>query len=291
MIEPAHERIQPAGDGDAWNDSFYFNFFSTDGKPAGFTRIGVLPNAGRVNAGLVALEGGTPFAGMAAADATLPAGDWDDIEVNGLRYRVIEPLKRCAIDLDSPTGKAALEFEALAEPFDYADCPAKLPPEVASGHYEQHCRVSGWIEGRGARREIVGFGQRDHSWGLREWSGVRSWRWLQAIFGEDLAFNVFSVETHGGETFTSGYLYEAEQSCAIAHASIETEYDDDGQGQRAVSVRLQSTAGAERQITGERFGLLPISMEGTRVNEGLFRWRLDARTGYGAYEYLFQEPR
>lgn len=289
MTERGNERIQPAGEGDAWNDSLYFNFFSKDDELAGFTRIGVLPNTGRANAGLVAVKDGAPFAGMVAADTKIPEGDWDDIEVEGLRYRVTDPLKRCRVDLDSPTGKASLEFEAIAEPFDYADCPVKLPPEVASGHYEQHCRVTGWVEGFDGRHEITGFGQRDHSWGLRDWKGVHSWRWLQAIFGEDFAFNVFSVTTHAGKAVASGYVYEDGESRALSQASIETEYDDDGTGQRSVTVKLQDTSGQKREITGERFGLLPIPMEGARVNEGLFKWEAGGRTGYGVYEYLYQE--
>lgn len=288
MIEPAHERIQPAGDGEAWNDSLYFNFFSEGGEVSGFTRIGVLANAGQANAGLVALKGGVPFAGMIADKAKFPAGDWDDLEVEGLRFRVIEPLKRCAVDLDAPAGKASLEFEALAPAFDYADCPVEVPAEVASRHYEQHCRVTGWIEGQGQRHEITGFGQRDHSWGLRDWAGVRTWRWLQAIFGENLAFNVFCIETHDGETMTSGYVHEDGKSLPVAEASIDTDYDGDGRVQKAVSVHVKDTGGVERTIAAERFAMIPLPMESTQVNEGLFRWELDGRTGFGMYEHLYQ---
>lgn len=289
MIEPRHENIQPTGDGERWSDSLYFNFFCETGELAGFTRIGVLGNAGRVNAGFLALREGTPIAGMVAADAALQGGNWDELEVQGLRYRMIEPLARWRVDLDSPTGRASLEFEALAPAFDYSDCPVRLPAEVASRHYEQHCRVHGWIEAPGgARHEVAGFGQRDHSWGIRDWGGVRSWRWLQAIFGEDLAFNVFSVERRSGETLTSGYVYEAGASRAIVRASIQTSYETGGQVQKAVSLRIEDAGGAERLITAERFGLVPIAIEGTTVNEGLFRWRLGERTGLGVYELLYQ---
>ena len=289
MIEPAHEHIQHPGDDERWSDSLYFNFFSEEGKLAGLTRIGVLANANSVNAGFVALREGAPFAGMMAIDAELTSSDWDDFEVQGLRYRMIDPLRRWRIDLDAPTGRASLEFQTLAPAFDYSDCPVTLPEEVASRHYEQHCRVSGWVEPPGgARQEVAGFGQRDHSWGIRDWSGVRSWHWMQAIFGEDLAFNVFSVERHSGETATSGYVHEAGTNKAIARASLETEYDGDGRSQKAVRLQIEDTDGAEREITAERFALLPISMEGTTVNEGLFRWKLDGREGPGMYEYLFQ---
>jgi len=287
MIEPRHERIQPAGEGEPWNDSLYFNFFSEE--VAGFTRIGVLTNTGAVNAGFVAIRDGAPFAGMIAADVERRGGDWDDFEVQGLRYRMIEPLARWQVELDSPGGRASLEFETLAPAFDYADCPVALPREVASRHYEQHCRVRGWIEAPGgARHEVTGFGQRDHSWGIRDWSGVQSWRWMQAIFGEDLAFNVFSVVRRSGETVTSGYVHEAGVSSPIVRASVETEYERDGRAQRAVRLRIEDARGSEREVSGERFGLLPIPIEGTTVNEGLFRWQLGGRTGLGVYEYLYQ---
>lgn len=288
MIDPTSERIQPAGEGEKWNDSLYFNFFSAENGVAGITRIGLLPNTGRANAGFVAVKQGTPIAGMVAADTELPDGDWADLEIDGLRYRVTEPFEQIQIDLDCPMGRAMLEIEPLAEPFDYADCPLTLPPEVASNHYEQHCRVKGWVEGFGERHQIDGFGQRDHSWGLRDWAGVKSWRWLQAIFDAELAFNVFSVTTHAGETAASGYIYEDGESVALAKAEIATEYDDDGTSQRSVTVELEDITGKRRKVTGKRFGLLPIPMEGTIVNEGLFNWEMEGRTGSGVYEYLFQ---
>lgn len=288
MVKAECEMVQPAGEGEAWNDSMYFNFFSKDGSVAGISRIGLLPNRGRCNAGLVALSNGVPFAGSVTIDSELPAAGWDDIEIEGLRYRVERPLERCSIELESPSGKAELVFEGLAPPFDYADCPVRLPEQVASGHYEQHCRVSGWVEGQGRRHQVEGFGQRDHSWGERNWAGVKSWRWLQAIFDEGLAFNAFQVESLEGKKTASGYLHRDGKSRPLAMAEIETEYDRGGSGQRTVRLHLEDSDGRRFQVTGQRFALLPLTVEGARVNEGLFRWQLEGRTGYGVYEHLFQ---
>ncbi len=66
-----------------------------------------------------------------------------------------------------------------------------------------------------------------------------------------------------------GTLFESAELPAELEQSIKTAY--------------------EKLCGSERFSLLPIPMEGTRVNEGLFTWEADGRKGSGVYEYLFQE--
>lgn len=65
--------------------------------------------------------------------------------------------------------------------------------QFAKNHYEQHMLARGFIEIEGeGRREIEGFGLRDHSWGPRYWQSIESYRWVTGNFSKDFGF-VISV--------------------------------------------------------------------------------------------------
>ncbi|MEM9727445.1 MAG: hypothetical protein AAF997_02590 [Myxococcota bacterium] len=69
-----------------------------------------------------------------------------------------------------------------------------LPSMVGAHHYEQSTRVVGLMTFDGKTSTIEGYGQRDHSWGVRDMRVPKRWRWISCQFGDELCFNAVAVD-------------------------------------------------------------------------------------------------
>lgn len=284
-LAPSDERIHPAGEGTLWNDSMYFNCHDAERQIGIVTRIGILPNQGQANVLLFAVHRGD-LAGLHVRLEDRPAGDWDDLTVSGVRYRVLEPFSRCEITSEVPGIGCQLEVIPFTPPVAYHGVHGNVTDAygVATGHYEQSCRVTGWTELSGERKEIDGFGQRDHSWGIRDWAGVDWWYWVSPIFGEDLSLNIFKA-AGGGTTSVGGMLWTDKKASQISSADIEVDLDSDGRQQRA-HIRGKDADGRYIELEGERVAIVSLPVGASVIDEAFFRFTMSGRTGYGVFEYL-----
>jgi hypothetical protein len=181
---PADEYLHPCDPDDwSWNESWYFSWIDLDGGPAGFFRLGLLPNQRR-------------------------AMLWCFVHADGAWYGVEE--SRLAFDhvdlADGPSyDRWALRFGWRPEPpllgarFTFAgaflarsganagvyvpisidlvcastsDCVAAAPnadTAYQTGRFEQSLSVTGAVSVGGSQRQVRAGAQRDRSWGPREW--------------------------------------------------------------------------------------------------------------------------
>jgi hypothetical protein len=192
-VEPVDERRHPPGTEELWGESYYLDFVADSGDLAGYTRIGVYPNLGVAWWTTAVVGEGRPL--ISSIDHHLPMpGDpaVDDDAVMALRsdglavdYSTGEPLRAMSVRGRAPA-------TALDRPSDvYREHPGS-PTTVAfdltwatdgspyhydvTTRYEIPCRVTGAIEVGGERIAVAGEGQRDHSWGVRDWWAL-GWCW------------------------------------------------------------------------------------------------------------------
>ncbi|MGW3345038.1 DUF7064 domain-containing protein [Nonomuraea rubra] len=165
-LDQEDERQHDPGGEPLWNESWYYDFVSEDGRTAGYVRLGLYPGWNRAWywACLVTDGGGT--VAVLDNEAALPARD---LTVAGPAYtaahRIPDPLERAEIHLNSAELTLDLEFRSAAGVYGYAITP----------RYEIPCEVTGTIGGVPFR----GHGERDHSWGVRDWWSI-SWLWSSA---------------------------------------------------------------------------------------------------------------
>ena len=118
----------------------------------------------------------------------------------------------------------SLEFESLNPMFDYRECVDKeserISQKVASEHLEQFGRATGTVTVAGKPFEISGLGERDHSWGVRDWNAPKMWIWLTAEFSESLAFNVTKLFVEEGEV-SAGFVYLDGRNLPVVKADID----------------------------------------------------------------------
>lgn len=273
-----------------WRESHYFNFYDHKQNIGGFTTIAVMPNKGQVEAGLVIVKDNMliyayPFEG------TLE-GKWDELCFGGISYEPIRPLDTWKIKLEDEGNKMDLTFKRINPVYDYGNDLGVLTTLVGTRHYEHSGTVNGTMTLEGHRISFSGFGERDHSWGVRNWHGCKRWVWFSVQFERELAFNGWYAVVEGKE-FVRGFVYDGEKNLSIKDIQIHTEYEDDKKIQKSMRFVLTDSTKRTFSMDAEALIAIPIMRVSqghtTLLNEAFSRFRYDNKTGFGITEYLWTE--
>jgi hypothetical protein len=226
--DPVDEGRHRPGSDALWGESWYFDFVAPDGSLGGYVRLGFYPNLGvswywacvvgpdRQPVIVVDHEVAIPRSGLEVrAD-----GLWADHNCETPLDHWSLGLEAFGVMLDDPTdayrgmlGERVplgfdLEWETDGEVFRY-------PPGL--DRYEIPCRVHGEVLVGRERIEFSGVGQRDHSWGVRDW-WERGWCW--SAFHMDDGRRLHAV-VPGDSPFSIGYLQYPEGSPeGVAYATV-----------------------------------------------------------------------
>ena len=194
--DPADEGRHAHGAEGSWNESWYFDAVSDDGQLGMYTRIGRVPNQGVALFTASIVGPGRPSIMLVDGGAPLPDIDDDAqvIDIAGLHveHRCEQPLQRFRVTLTG-TGQAHDDASAplrgeqgspVVIAFDLVWETAGVPYSWRQAtRYEIPCRVTGTIRIGEEEIAFAGPGQRDHSWGARDWFAV-DWMW-NALHLED----------------------------------------------------------------------------------------------------------
>jgi hypothetical protein len=71
--------------------------------------------------------------------------------------------------------------------------------------YEIPCTVTGSVEIDGARLDVRGIGQRDHSWGVRDWWAM-NWCWMAGRLDDGTRLHAVHMRLPGVDPFGIGYV-------------------------------------------------------------------------------------
>lgn len=147
-----------------------------------------------------------------------PDGDLDDLELQGLRYRVVEPLQRYEVGFrDGDDVAIDLEYVGLR------------PPNLAFrtdtlGHVDQPCRVTGSIRIGSRKVEVDTVAMRDRTWAPRpDTVHGRSTAYTYGTASADEQFLVLTSPQGNEGTMNEGvfrgYLVQDGEAAALASAT------------------------------------------------------------------------
>ena len=316
-LAPEDDYTHELGPEPNFNESMYFNFFDTREKLGGFVRLGNRANEGQaeMTVCLYLPDGRVLFSFKRPSIA-----DNDAFDAGGLRFEVVEPAQKLrtvyegsVIELAEPRDMADpkrafggspkrrvrldLLHDAVGPMYGHSgssdeDVPAEQ--QFAKAHYEQHMHVTGTLDIEGEQLAIDGYGLRDHSWGPRYWQAIHSYEWLTMNFGPDLGamVSVIQRDAEGAKVRRGGVLIRGDELVPIVDARIEADFEENGLYHRTVRATVETEDGEELSITGEVQGFIPLrnrrSGLQTHIGEGMTRWKLGDREGYGLSEFLRQ---
>ena len=274
MAEPIDEDRHPPGPGRWWSESWYFDFAAADGSLGGYVRLGFYPNQRRAWWWAYLVGPGRPLIALRAHDVDIPRvgteirtdGVWAALVPETLNEHWSVGLESFAAAMDDPAeayrGERGdrvafgldLEWEAVAAPFDY--------PGVT--RYEQSCDVHGDILVGDERIAFSGSGQRDHSWGDRDWWQA-SWCWTSGRLDDGTSYHGLLLQ-HGELRYSPAYEVSPD-GVLTPHfgTEIDTELGDEG---FPVEARMD-VAGLNLTVRPATDGFAPILLvddDGGRVS-------------------------
>ena len=238
---PADEgRHDPYDDSLYFNESWYFDFSRADGT-GGYVRLGLYPNQkiAWYWAYLVTPEHGLVVVrdhdvGLPRSRAGLEIradGLWGEcvcetpmehwglgLEAFGVRLDAVGDAYRGELGERLPVG-LDLEWESYTPVYDYP-----FPDDYQGAHYEHAGLVHGELLIGNDRIPFEGRGERDHSWGERDW-WQWGWHWTSFQIGDTFAANIVKADELDVAT---GYVWRlGEELRPVTHLLLETHYGAD----------------------------------------------------------------
>ncbi|MFA9564314.1 MAG: hypothetical protein ACERLM_06375 [Acidimicrobiales bacterium] len=236
--DPADEGRHPPETDPLWNESWYFDFVTRDGSTAGYVRVGLYPNLDVLWywAYLVRPDADRPLVAVIDHEVPVPPpagslelrteGLWADHIVETPLDHVTVGLEAFGVALDRPEAAYGnLWGERIALGFD-------LEWETDRGlsfaypfttRYEISCTVHGEVLVGDERLDIDAIGQRDHSWGVRDWWAF-GWCWISGWLEDGARFH--AAIQHPEAMWAIGYLappdgpLEATVACRVDDAPL-----------------------------------------------------------------------
>ncbi len=289
-----------------WNESFYFNCYDKGNDICIFMRIGNKQNKDEKSMFCFIMLPDGSFMGLKGEEAL----DSKMLSVLGLSYKKIEAEKEWKlcyqgtmehISKNGPLQANVqfdLTFYALNKIFDYRKCVTdsfkeKISQQVASEHLEQYGKITGKLSINNKQIQITGLGERDHSWGVRDWTFPNMWVWLTSGFSEKLALNVTKLYVDQGEV-DAGFFYEKGKNDPLKAIDISIDYDDE-KSPKSFSMTLRDEDEKIYYVTAKilRQVALPfVSNDGGKISimyETLAEYIYDGEKGYGIAEFLIKK--
>lgn len=236
--EPADEGRHEPGPEDVWNESWYFDAVSDDGTLGIYTRLGRLPNQDVALITAAIVGPGRPAVMVVHEDAPLPPIDDDAqrIAIDGLQVEqhCEEPLQRFRVTL---TGTGAAHADEAAPLRNESGTPVDVAFDLVwettgipfqwrqSTRYEIPCRVTGTVRVGDEEITFSGPGQRDHSWGPRDWFATA---WMWSAFHLEDGTHTHAVGVPGLPGYGVGYVQSGDEISEVTSLQMSEKVADDG---------------------------------------------------------------
>jgi hypothetical protein len=230
-VDPRDERRHSPGTEELWSESFYADFLSEDGELAGYLRLGLYPNLGVSWWTVMIVRSGYPL--LAWIDYMLPVPDEGDLQLKARGVELVcattDPLKVLSVRA-SGMGELHSRPEAIYK--GRTGQPIELSIELTwrtdgspyhymlTTRYEVPCMVAGRLRIGDQEITVAGPGQRDHSWGVRDWWSL-GWCWASARLDDGTRIHATDVRFPNRPAL--GYVQSAGRVEPVSTLSISEE--------------------------------------------------------------------
>ncbi|MGE0218103.1 phosphotransferase [Mycolicibacterium sp.] len=213
------EAAHPPGLEELWSESWYFDFADAGQGVGGWIRLGLVPNQDTAWINVLLCGPDMPTLAIVDFAAPLPT-DPADVRTDEvhLTLRPYEPLREYRVTVhgrgeihDDP---AALLTGTSGRPIDLAldltwTTAATPYAYRITSRYEIACSVGGSVIADGRRYDLSGTpGQRDHSWGVRDWWAM-DWVWSALHLDDGTHLHGVDLRIPGAPPMGVGYLQPA----------------------------------------------------------------------------------
>ena len=302
-----------------WNESYYFVFYDNRENIGGMSRIGFKPNkreamaffflflpdgsVGGFHQEIQMKEFKDQLKVKCMHHDWQSGGNWN-FKFKGNMFFVDDSLNLPKIR-ENPqliqkiqNVKMDLLYSPINEIYEYSKymTPESLEIGKKSGdkHWEQIGLVSGDLTvGDTIYRVNNTMSQRDHTYGVRDWTGVGDWFYYVVWFNKDLAINPAAIVTDDGRLSTGGFLYKQGKNIPLKTINIITQkFEPDGILPISSELELFDNEEKKYILKGEVGRIVPIPFKDFQGNQSVLiqsfgKFNLNGiKGGYGTFETL-----
>jgi hypothetical protein len=260
-----------------WNESWYFDVADPHQRIGAYFRLGVDPARGISWNTTVICGPDRPMVSLVDFAAPLPD---DDLTV---RTEALEstqvcelPLERYRVTVRGEGAELDLVWTSAGQPFLYR----------RTTRYEIPCTVSGTLRVGDETFEFQDApGQRDHSWGVRDWWSI-NWIWSAGHLDDGTHLHGLDLRLQNGVRLGTGYVQSPQgELTELREAPADEQMQPDGLG-GPTTQRF-----GELDVTFAPVGHAPLRLTGEDGREAFFprAWAelstSDGRSGVGWIEW------
>ena len=304
-VAEAPEPLRPSDDDELahaasaeplWSESWYADFVDAAQGLGGWFRIGLVAN--QQTAWVHALLCGPDMPTVAVdAQIPLPTDPWtlhhDSLEIE---HSAIAPLQTYRVDLRA---RAQAYSDPAALLRGESGTPVEMTLNLAwatdgipykyrlTTRYEIPCTVSGTVTVNDTCYRVDSVrGQRDHSWGVRDWWSM-DWIWSALHLDDGTHLHGVNIRIPGAPAFSIGYLQDAGGLTELQTVESRESFDANGLPLNARVVFHPGECAAEVEVRGQapvrlvaadgRVSLFPRVWASVRTSDG--------RSGVGWVEW------
>ncbi len=309
----------PSSEQKEWNESYYFIFHDKENRIGGMSRVGFKPNKqdgmtffflflpnGSV-AAYHANDDGSHYPGALRVENVEHKCRSEDSWVYSFEGPMLifnrpedfmHVRENPDVISDLVGGKIDLRYTPFTEAYEYSEHMTEESLEIGkkSGdrHWEQIGRVSGSVKVGEEEYQIEScLGQRDHTHGIRDWTGVGNWFYFVIWFDESLAINPAAILLEDGRMSTGGFMFRDGECIPLVEMSVqEHAYREDGVFPLRTELKILDANGESHILKARPGAIIPVPFRSDDGSVSILiqsfgEFELDGRAGgYGSYEVL-----
>ncbi|GGF17400.1 DUF7064 domain-containing protein [Williamsia phyllosphaerae] len=251
--ESTDEAAHTPGADELWNESWYFDVADEAAGIGAFVRLGITPALDNAWYTAMICGPGIPTIAILDFDLAPPAGLAVSTDTVTATHEIVEELTHAHVTLtgrgeafddpadilgDHPNGRAVqvsldLHWHTDGDPYLY-----RLTPR-----YEIPCRVTGVITISGDGIDLAPItigapGQRDHSWGVRDWWGM-DWVWTTSHFPDGTHLHGLDLRIPQIPAISIGYAQHPGQPTVELNTHRATEVIGDDGLARSTALQIE----------------------------------------------------
>ncbi|MFW9920324.1 MAG: hypothetical protein ACFFED_12045, partial [Candidatus Thorarchaeota archaeon] len=268
-----------------WNESYYFIFYDKKEKIGGMSRIGFKPNKPE---GMTFFFLFLPNGDVAAYHQTDEGSAYPEaLRVMGMshspqsddtwKYKlegslvVVENSEHLPLARKEPQyikdlveASIDLNLRPIHKEYEYSEhmTPESLELGKKSGdkHWEQIGKVSGTIRIEDRVIEISEcMGQRDHTHGIRDWTGIGNWFYFVVWFNDNLCINPAAIVMEDGRLGTGGFLFKDGENIPLVDIKLKShDFGENGVFPTQTTLEITDARRNTHTLIGKPGDIIPV---------------------------------
>ena len=303
-----------------WNESYYFVFYDKRLGLGGMTRLGFKPNKDEGTAFFILFlpdGSGALFTSVekitdemrkadmktsSLAHQRLPSGSWkytfegnmvvarnpEDLPQTKLHPELIDRVSRVTMDLTLVPINDIYEYSENMTPES-----RELGKKSGDAHWEQIGKIEGPMKLDNETFYVYdAIGQRDHTHGVRDWTGIGNWLYYVVWFSENLCINPAAIIAEDGRISSGGFIFENGKNIPIKSIRVITQEFRDNIYPVSSKIEIADALNRSHILEGRTGPIVPMPFMDNQgslsiLTQAFGSFVLDDQPGgYGSFETL-----